>query len=142
MSNINLQTFGGIDTKLCSITAHNKYGISRSALTYIIQNQFYFDKDYTDCLDIYYILQWEPSYFLNSLDNGMIGVLNKKDNERTFCMYQVIYHQTDPTKIRKAISHNGNSHVKLSFRVAHTEFNIQPIVLIKLYTRKMGDVSE
>ena len=53
--------------------------------------------------------------------------------------YQVIYHKTDPTRIKRAgLTYEGRSHVKLSFRVAQPEFDIPNTVLVKLYKNTKG----
>ena len=115
-----------------SITAHNKYGIPRSALTYMMQNQFYFDKAYIDCLSSYYIHQWKCGLFLTTIHEGII--------EHWGISYQIIYHKTDPTTIAKIGKQCPAARVKLSFRVAQPEFNVQPTVLVKLYKNLKGEV--
>lgn len=120
-----------IVSKFASVTAHNKFGIPRSSLTYMMQNQFYFDKKYSDCLSSYYIIQWECTHMLSEVREGMLL--------RDGIAYQVIYHKTDPTRLRRASTKHAASHVRISFRVAAPEFNIPPVALVKLYANPEGE---
>ena len=120
-------------SKLASVNCYKKYGVERSLLTYIVHNNFYVTDLYRDCLDTYYILRWQASHMLSSITNGTLvhkGVT-----------YQVIYHRTDPTRIKRAaLLTHCIRYVKLSFRVAQPEFNIPATVLIKLEPVK-GDTN-
>lgn len=105
-----------------SITAYRKYGVSPSTLRYAMYNIFYFPEKYADCM--YLIKQdiCDTSIFLRSIKEGMIAPYNEEKS------YQIIYHQTDPYKLKRRAAH---TQVKLSFRVAQSEFNIPPTVLVK-----------
>lgn len=104
-----------------SIIAYRKYGVSPSTLRYAMYNIFYFPEKYADCMYLIKQDTCDTSPFLRSIKEGMIQKVDRS--------YQIIYHQTDPYKLRRRAKH-GNSHVKLSFRVAQPEFNIPPTVLV------------
>lgn len=106
-------------------TTHNELGITPLALGYMMRNQFYFDKTFHHCLSSYYCQAWNTSKLMGIMQEGTIH-----SNGIT---YQVIYHNTTAKAIAYEGLTNGDCHVKLSFRAAHSEFDIPAIVLIKLY---------
>lgn len=120
-----------ITSQFASVTAHNKFGIPRSSLIYMMQNQFYYDKKYSDCLSSYHILQWECKYLLSEVREGMLY--------KEGIAYQVIYHKTDPTRIKRAGNKHATSYVRISFRVAALEFDVPPVALVKLYANPEGE---
>jgi len=102
-----------------SVIAYRKHGVYPTKLRYVMNNLFYFPDKYASCLHRYYILQWQTEEFLARLIEGTI----KHDGIR----YQVIYHNTDPTRMRRKQAYTT---VKLSFREADAIFNIIPTVLV------------
>lgn len=107
--------------KTCdSVTAYKRYGIAPSYLRFMVNNLFYLPEQYQDCLTRYSITEQNTDDFLAAIRDGMynIGGID----------YQVIYHNTDPTKLLRRQRYTS---VKLSFRVAIPLFNILPTVLVK-----------
>ena len=110
-----------MNTSLTSIEAYNKYGIQPSKLRFMIQNLFYLPAEYKDCLSLYTTVEQNTVDFLANMNDGIFKMASSK-------YYQVIYHNTDPTRLLRRQEHTT---VKLSFRVAQPEFNIPPTVLVK-----------
>jgi len=108
---------------------YKRYGITPSKLRYMIDNHFYFPEQYKDCLSHYRMSQTSTARFLTSILEGTIIPL------REGITYQIIYHQTDPTRLKRRAAYTS---VKLSFRVAQPEFDIIPTVLVK-EVRDTGD---
>jgi len=112
-------------------TRYNKLGITPLALSYMMRNQFYFDKTFSHCLSSYYCIAWSPKTLLSTMREGTIH-----HNHKT---YDVIYHDTTAKAIAYCGLTHPNCHVKLSFRAAHSEFNVPNIVLVKLYKKTLLD---
>ena len=112
---------------LQSIEAYNTYGIQPSKLQFMIHNLFYFPVEYNDCLINYHLDIETTQSFLASIKEGRYEWWYSHDKEDKVS-YQVIYHNTDPTRLLRRQEHTS---VKLSFRVAQPEFNIAPTVLVK-----------
>lgn len=100
-----------------------KYKISPSKMRYMVDNLFYFSEAYRDCLDLYKLEIIPTDSFIQQLIEGTIF---HADNPEI--LYQVIYHNTDPTKLARRQYYTD---VKLSFRIAKPEFGIIPTVLVK-----------
>jgi hypothetical protein len=101
-----------------------KYGISPSLLRYMVDNLFYFPEENKDCLELYKLETMKTDLFLFFMAEGRL--IHPKDGTET--KYQVIYHNTDPTKLKRRQDYTI---VKLSFRIAKPEFGIIPTVLVK-----------
>lgn len=110
-------------------TKHNRLGITNLALSYMMRNQFYFDKTFVHCLAKYYVLQWKPLHFLQAMHEGIITHDGVK--------YEVIFHMTTAKLIAYEGLTNKDSHVKLSFRLAYNEFSVPNTVLVKLYKQTL-----
>jgi len=104
--------------------ALKKYGVPKSAATYILHNHFKIPEVYTPIFKAYYLLHWEISYFRSSLLEGTI--------ERKGISYQVIYYRTDPIAIAKASCPVAS--VLLSFRELAPEYGAVPTVLVTMGT--------
>jgi len=115
---------------MSTFKAYKKYGIAPSELRYMIDNHFYFPVQHKDCLSLYKLDEVLTVNFLSSLVEGTIMPYKEK------VTYQVIYHQTDPTRLRRRAAYTS---VKLSFRIAQPEFGIIPTVLVK-EVRDIGDI--
>ncbi len=98
-----------------------------SFLRYMMQNHFYFDKQYSHDLSIYRAKDYTCSQFLSSIHSGTIT----EDGIE----YDIIYANTRTTKLRKFL-HVNTKRVRVSFRVARNHYihnTIRPVALVKLF---------
>lgn len=102
-----------------AILAYKKYNLSISQVRYMVNNLFYYPTEYKDTLTLYYTECIRTRAFLNSIREGTV-----KDSARN---YQIIYHKTDPTKLKRRKEHTV---VRLSYRVPDPIFGLIPTVLV------------
>ena len=113
------------------ITEHNTLGIADSALTYMVQNHFYFNPRYEPCLYKWFLRSMSLQEFCTAHGNIGYGIL------KNGTIYNVIYHACTSRAIHKLRLSKTEYHVKLSFRLPHKEFSCKPTVLVKLYASSL-----
>lgn len=124
--------YASLDTPICAIPAaiqsYQMHGITRTQLSSMLINLFYFPEGYKDCLESYYLLHWEGIHLHNSLRNGTI-----RHNDVD---YLVVYQGITPYKARR------EKQVKLSFRNPKKEFGLQAYVVVRaLNQREMNYIN-
>ena len=96
--------------------AYKKHGISKTMVRSMMQNLFEFPKEYRDLLETYHLLYWQTGFFKSKITEGII--------EKDGIQYQIIY-KDQPATLSK------HSQVRLSFRSAVREYNLEAYVLVR-----------
>lgn len=86
-----------------------------------MRNSMHISDDYLQHLDIYYLKHLHVPEFKNRLVDGQIDMYGYKFN--------TIYHQCTPAAAKAA------KEIRLSFRKAKPEFNIEPYVLVQIVSQ-------
>lgn len=112
--------FSNIMTKKpASMNAMQKYGVSRTNMSYLCMNNWNFPEDFADCLSQYYLLQWEGKYFGSQLYEGTV---KHRDME-----YVVVYKNCTYFSAKSA------KQVRLSFRKPKPEFDLPGYVIVSAF---------
>lgn len=89
-----------------------------------MRNSMHIPSEFHQYLSIYKLTQWHVPTFKNMLVDGTISEMFDEGEPRY--KFNVIYHQCTPAAAKAA------KEVKLSFRMADEEFNIEPYVLVQI----------
>lgn len=89
-----------------------------------MRNNMHIPDDMLEHLDVYKLMHRNVPWFKNNLIDGTIEVATME--EGNYVIYNVIYHQCTPAAAKAA------QEIRLSFRKAKPEFNIEPYVLVQI----------
>ena len=95
--------------------AYLTHGVSKTMVRALMQNFFKFPEECKDLLSSYHLVYWSTSYFKEKINEGTI--------EKDGISYQIIYKDSF-----SELSKLGQ--VKLSFRSAIKEYNLESYVLV------------
>lgn len=109
-------------TKLSQIGIREHYGIEKSFLRQLLNNQFQIPELYHDCLQHYRLSCVTSTEFFSRISDGTL-VQQVGDTKIYFA---VQYYMCSPYHIRKA------KRVLLSFRMAKADIGLEPVVLVKI----------
>lgn len=98
------------------------YGFNKYALADKMRNHFHIPDIYLAALRVYRVLHVDGANLKNVID-GQLKFTSLRDKER---VYNVIYHNCTPYNAKRA------KEIRLSFRAAQNEFNLEPIVLVEI----------
>lgn len=104
-------------TPLASIQVAKTYGVDRSLMSHMLQNQFVIAPNYRDLLSEYQLLYWSVSHTLFQNKAGYISG------------HIVVYHNCTRGSLMLTPTYKQ---VALSFRAAIPEYNLPAYVLISL----------
>jgi len=91
-----------------------------------MRNSMHMPTEMLEHLDIYRLIHANVPWFKNNLEDGIVthGIEGKD-----ITMYNVIYHQCTPAAAKSA------KEIRLSFRKAKPEFEIEPYVLVQIVSQ-------
>lgn len=95
-----------------------EFGINKYALGDLMRNYMHIPTEALGALEVYRMIHQMGFEFTHFLVDGML----MKDTVK----YSVIYHGCNPYAAKRAIE------LRLSFRKAKDEFNLEPIVLVQI----------
>lgn len=98
------------------------YGFNKYALADKMRNHMHIPDNYLQALRVYKIVH-DVGNCLRHVVDGQFKYTIIRDATR---MYNVIYHNCTPYNAKRA------KEIRLSFRAAQDEFNLEPIVLIEI----------
>lgn len=101
-----------------------RFGVNRAVIRYVIYNRFAVGTRYIRCLTGYKIHPCSGQYFKDHLKDGMFYGYNPFKQEHV--NFHIVYKDCTPAVVKKS------AHVVLSFRIAHEDFNIEPVVMVQL----------
>jgi hypothetical protein len=101
-----------------------RFGVNRAMVRHIIYTRFAVGQSYIRCLISYKIYPCSGSYFKDHLKDGMFYGYNPVTQE--YVNFHIVYKDCTPAVVKKS------EHVVLSFRIAHDDFNIEPVVMVQL----------
>jgi len=127
MSTLKSSNLNPKESKRCkipaSIESYKLYGIPKSMLLHLLKEFPAFPPNFQDTLESYYLLYWEPHYFLSQIKEGTLTHNGK--------VFQVIYKRgASPATIK------SKEQIKLSFRAPKAEFDLPSYVLVTLSNQK------
>ncbi len=100
----------------------SKYGVSKSFLRSLLNNQFHIPELFHDSLKHYRLCKLSPQEFLAALHEGTVTqTVAGKDTE-----FAVIYAKCNPYTVKRA------SQVICSFRAAKDEIGLEPVVIVQI----------
>jgi hypothetical protein len=101
-----------------------RFGVNRAMVRHVIYTRFAVSTDYIRCLTGYKILPCSGSYFKEHLKDGMFYGYTPLTQEHV--NFHIVYKDCTPAVVKKS------AHIVLSFRIAHEDFNIEPVVMVQL----------
>lgn len=90
-----------------------------------MRNSMHIPDEFLEHLEMYHLVHWVVPQFKKELINGQIIYWDKKNSDNMLD-YNVIYYNTTPAAAKSA------KEIRLSFRKAKPEFNIEPYVLVQI----------
>lgn len=106
---------------------YRKYGVNRAMVRSVIYSQFNIPADYLITLRYYRILYCSGANFRDHLTNEG-SYIGYDPVSHEVIRYNIIYQYCTPSVVKRAKC----AEVKLSFRIAQEDFNIEPTVLVRL----------
>lgn len=101
------------------------YGCNKYQLADKMRNYMHIEEGYLQALKSYRMCHMHGSVLAHAVVDGTIKNLQKPSDP----MYSVIYHNCNPFNAKRA------KEVRLSFRAAMEEFNLEPIVLVEIVSQ-------
>lgn len=101
-----------------------RFGVNRATLRWVIYTRFAVGTSYIRCLTGYKILPCSGTYFKNHMRDGMFYGYAPLTQEHV--SFHIVYKDCTPAVVKRS------DHVVLSFRIAHEDFNIEPVVMVQL----------
>ena len=109
-------------TKLSQAAIQAKYGIEKSFLRSLLNNQFYIPECFHECLTHYRLSIVSSTEFRTRIKEGTL-IQHVADKSVEFA---VIYSHCSPSSIKSART------VRLSFRAAQPEIGLEPVVIVQI----------
>lgn len=103
---------------MSAITAMKKFQVPKSSLAFMMQHLHHIPQQYHDCLEKYYLLYWDGSFFTSLLVEGTITHHGE--------IFQVSYKNCTPFQAKRA------KQISLSFRTASREFGLPSVVMVTI----------
>lgn len=100
-----------------------QFGVTRGMVRNVMYNQFTVPADYKLCLDYYKLFSVSGIQFMSLLRNGELACTAPSMKGVRF---NIIYKDCTPYHVKRA------KRVLISYRTALEEFNIEPIVIVRI----------
>lgn len=107
------------------------FGCNKYQLGDKMRNSMHIPDEYLGALKKYRMKHEKGSFFSSMIEDGTISFDSGNNGE--YVRYSIIYHNCSPYAAKKA------KEIRLSFRAAHDEFNLEPIVLIEIVDAGTGE---
>ena len=105
-------------------------GYYRQALRRQLQERPVVDEVWLEELSSYYLRAWESDYAAELLSGMTDGVLHHQGTDFSVCYYK----GTTPAAVKNM--KRGDGKVSFSFRAAKPEWNLHPVVLVRIWQGK------
>lgn len=121
-SNNNSKDIPSISKYPSQAVLTQSYGFNKYELADKLRNYMHIEDKYLEALKRYRMVHMTGATLKLAIVDGMIKNLQKPNDPR----YSVIYHNCSPYYATRA------EEVRVSFRMAVEEFNLEPIVLVEI----------
>lgn len=101
-----------------------RFGVNRAMVRHVVYTRFAVEHRYIQCMSSYKILPCSGQYFKDHMRDGMFYGYNPLTQEHV--SFHIVYKDCTPAVVKRS------DHVVLSFRIAHEDFNIEPVVMVQL----------